>query len=84
MNNPKKDIYAAAIAAGKKASLTNKEPKAEETPSNKSICRKQLGAVPVSYVDAHAKLKADRKTSLDFSNYVYEALREKLERDGAL
>ncbi|MGT3951398.1 molecular chaperone GroEL, partial [Escherichia coli] len=34
--------------------------------------------------EAHAELKATSKTSLDFSSYIIEAIREKLERDGAI
>ncbi|ECV7329428.1 molecular chaperone GroEL, partial [Escherichia coli] len=37
-----------------------------------------------SYFEAHAELKATSKTSLDFSSYIIEAIREKLERDGAI
>ena len=45
---------------------------------------KNLRAVPEIYFDAHEKLKVTNKTSLDFSAYILEALREKLERDGGL
>ena len=45
---------------------------------------KNLRAVPETYFEAHAQLKALNKTSLDFSAYILEALREKLENDGAL
>lgn len=45
---------------------------------------KNLRAIPVSYFDAHAQLKNTNKTSLDFSSYILEALREKLEKDGAI
>jgi len=45
---------------------------------------KNLRAVPETYFEAHAQLKASNKTSLDFSAYILEALREKLENDGAL
>ena len=45
---------------------------------------KNLRAIPVTYFEAHANLKATAKTSLDFSSYILEALREKLERDGAI
>ena len=45
---------------------------------------KNLKAIPLSYFDAHAELKATSKTSLDFSSYIIEAIREKLERDGAI
>ncbi|HGD8512292.1 TPA: molecular chaperone GroEL, partial [Escherichia coli] len=31
-----------------------------------------------------AELKATSKTSLDFSSYIIEAIRAKLERDGAI
>ncbi|MEL7630898.1 molecular chaperone GroEL [Pectobacterium aroidearum] len=45
---------------------------------------KNLKAIPVSYFEAHADLKTTSKTSLDFSSYIIEAIREKLERDGAI
>mgnify|MGYP001229474448 CR=1 FL=1 len=45
---------------------------------------KNLKAIPLSYFEAHAELKATSKTSLDFSSYIIEAIREKLERDGAI
>lgn len=45
---------------------------------------KLLNAVPTRYFDAHHELKENGKTSLDFSRYILEALREKLEKEGAL
>ena len=45
---------------------------------------KNLKAIPLSYFEAHAELKATSKTSLVFSSYIIEAIREKLERDGAI
>lgn len=42
---------------------------------------KTLKAVPVDFVERHGKLKESGKTALNFSNYTYEALREKLMRD---
>ncbi|KIG83327.1 molecular chaperone GroEL [Escherichia coli] len=45
---------------------------------------KNLKAIPLSYFEAHSELKATSKTSLDFSSYIIEAIREKLERDGAI
>lgn len=45
---------------------------------------KNLKAIPLSYFEAHAELKLSSKTSLDFSSYIIEAIREKLERDGAI
>ena len=45
---------------------------------------KNLKSVPVSFFDKHKKLRENCKTSLDFSAYIIEALREKLEKDGAL
>ncbi|WP_217550575.1 molecular chaperone GroEL [Pantoea sp. GbtcB22] len=57
----------------------------ETKPFTKSKARsKNLRAVPETYFEAHAQLKASNKTSLDFSAYILEALREKLENDGAL
>lgn len=65
-------------AAGNDAPL--KEAKATESTTKP----KHLNAMPVTYFDAHKALKSDGKTSLDFSQYIYEAVREKLEREGAL
>lgn len=52
-----------------------------EPPKTKA---KNLKAIPLSYFEAHAELKLLSKTSLDFSSYIIEAIREKLERDGAI
>lgn len=61
------------------------KPGVDTKPAVKSKARsKNLRAVPESYFEAHAQLKASNKTSLDFSAYILEALREKLESDGAL
>nr|AKN37046.1 hypothetical protein [Vibrio cyclitrophicus]AKN38245.1 hypothetical protein [Vibrio splendidus] len=45
---------------------------------------KHLKVVPTSYFDKHKDLKDTGKTSLDFSAYIIEAIREKLERDSAM
>ncbi|NQD63734.1 chaperonin [Enterobacter sp. CM29] len=45
---------------------------------------KTLKAIPEFYFDAHENLRTTNKTNLPFSNYIMEAIREKLERDGAL
>ncbi|WP_050863137.1 hypothetical protein [Enterobacter kobei] len=55
-----------------------------ERPGQAKTKAKNLKAIPLSYFEAHAELKATSKTSLDFSSYIIEAIREKLERDGAI
>lgn len=55
-----------------------------QVPPAKKARPKNLRAVPEIYFDAHEMLKSTNKTSLDFSAYILEALREKLERDGGL
>lgn len=68
-----------------KTSTAPADKTSDETKPAKSKARsKNLRAVPETYFEAHAKLKASNKTSLDFSAYILEALREKLENDGAL
>ncbi|PMN73131.1 hypothetical protein [Enterovibrio norvegicus] len=52
--------------------------------AGKSSKPKLLSAVPVSYFDGHDALKNRGGTGLSFSAYILEAVREKLERDGAL
>lgn len=61
---------------GKNAALT-------ENTNNKSISTKpkHLKAVPINYFETHKALKNEHKTSLDFSAYIIEAIREKLDRD---
>lgn len=56
----------------------------ENTSQDTSTKSKSLRAVPSAYFTKHAELKTDGKTSLDFTAYIIEAIREKLERDGAL
>nr|WP_275234103.1 chaperonin [Pantoea ananatis] len=54
------------------------------TPTKRELRTKTLKAIPVSYFEAHQKLRDSNGTILDFSNYIMEALREKLEKDGAI
>jgi len=56
-----------------------KEPKQEP-----SVKPKLLNALPTAYEKAHEKGKQSGITSLDYSRYIYEAIREKLQRDGLL
>lgn len=42
---------------------------------------KHLNAMPTAFFKAHKDGKARGITSLDFSQYIYEAVREKLQRD---
>lgn len=61
-----------------------KQSSSAERPEPARTKAKNLKAIPLSYFEAHADLKVSSKTSLDFSSYIIEAIREKLERDGAL
>lgn len=62
----------------------DKQSQVAERPEPARTKAKNLKAIPLSYFEAHADLKATSKTSLDFSSYIIEALREKLEKDGAI
>lgn len=62
------------------APLTEQQEKAE-VPTTK---KKLLNAMPTAYEAAHKKGKQGGITSLDFSQYIYEALREKLQKDGLI
>lgn len=89
-------VGSARLQTSSPSTVTNEEPSEvkpeaseQSTPNSPRIepartKAKNLKAIPVSYFDAHAELKATSKTSLDFSSYIIEAIREKLERDGAL
>ncbi|CSS24699.1 chaperonin [Escherichia coli] len=76
----KQSIFDAALNIGNEAPLQVKN----ETPKQRTVRTKTLKAIPTRYFDAHLKLRETNKTNLDFSNYIMEALREKLEKDGGL
>lgn len=66
---------------GQNAALTENKTGDKPVATTKA---KHLKAVPTSYFDKHKEVKDAGKTSLDFSAYIIEAIREKLERDGAM
>lgn len=79
----KKSIYDVVSNVGNNALLqvTDKEPK---TSTIRAVRTKTLKAIPETFFTAHQMLRDTNKTNLDFSNYIMEALREKLEKDGAI
>lgn len=56
----------------------------ESLPAKREVRTKTLKAIPVTYFEAHQSLRDNNRTILDFSSYIMEAVREKLEKDGAL
>lgn len=76
----KKSIYDVASALGEDAPLQVTKTQSEV----RQVKTKTLKAIPLAYFDAHQKLRSENKTGLDFSNYIIEAIREKLEKDGAI
>ncbi len=60
------------------------QPKAAQQKPQPTHKPKHLNAMPASYFEAHKQGKTQGITSLDFSQYIYEAVREKLQRDGLL
>jgi len=76
---PKRNLYDVASKVGDDAPLRSNTSKPTEGYKAKS-----LRAVPVSFFEAHEKLRTEGKTTLDMSSYIVEALREKLTADGAL
>ncbi|PSW53052.1 hypothetical protein [Photobacterium leiognathi] len=66
-------------AVGSNAALT--ENKNAVKPTAPTVKPKHLRAVPVAYFDRHDALKETGQTSLDFTSYIIEAIREKLDRD---
>lgn len=80
----KRSLYQTALEeVGSGAKLQINE--SSSAPETKRATRtKTLKSVPTSYFEAHDMLRSQNRTYLDFSSYIMEALREKLERDGAL
>ena len=78
----KKSLFDVASTVGNDALLQVAEQQPEATTS--AVRTKTLKAIPETFFAAHKKLRDTNKTNLDFSNYIMEALREKLERDGAI
>ncbi|MGA4583934.1 molecular chaperone GroEL [Enterobacter hormaechei] len=62
-------------------------PAAEPVPTKPvegpKVQRKMLAAMPTEYVEAHEQLRESGRTAMNLSSYIYEAVREKLVRDGA-
>lgn len=76
----KKSInFEALEQAGNDAALTEKQSGEVVTMKSKTI-----KTIPSNYFTAHENLKSSGKTGLLLTAYMIEALREKLERDGAL
>ena len=75
----KKIDFEALEKAGNNAALTE-QPTAQEV----TMKSKTIKTIPSNYFTAHDKLKSSGKTGLLLTAYMIEALREKLERDGAL
>lgn len=75
---------ASDVGVGNEAPLQVNNPAASIASPVRSVRPKTLKAIPTTYFDAHQKLRDTNKTNLDFANYIMEALREKLERDGSL
>lgn len=76
----KKSLFDAAQNIGNEALLQVNN----AVPAKRTVRTKTLKAIPTTYFEAHQKLRDTNKTNLDFSNYIMEALREKLEREGAI
>lgn len=64
--------------AGNNAALSENDDQAV------TLKTKTIKTIPSNYFEAHKTLKKSGKTGLLLTAYMIEALREKLERDGAL
>lgn len=80
----KKSLFDVAQGVGGEARLQVNPEQHKAEPAARTVRSKTLKAIPTNYFDAHQKLRDTNRTNLDFSNYIMEALREKLERDGGL
>ncbi len=77
MKNNLKNIDIGKIGATSKVV----ERSAEKKNIREGTKAKHLPKVPVAYFDAYETLKANAGTSVTFTGYILEALREKLKRD---
>lgn len=68
-----KNLFDAARSAGKGAPLQTNEGKASGATRRKNL------NVPVEFFDRFDAMKASGKTTLDFSAFILEAMREKFE-----
>ncbi|WP_240207731.1 hypothetical protein [Vibrio sp. CyArs1] len=73
-----------ATISKSESSAALRQPNEESLDGIQGTKSKLLRTVPAKYFEAHKRAKAKGVTSLDFSGYIYEAIREKLVRDGAL
>ncbi|TDN48054.1 chaperonin [Scandinavium goeteborgense] len=80
----KQSLFDAAANVGGEALLQVNAEKSNAAPAQRTVRSKTLKVIPTAYFDAHKKLLDENKTNLDFSNFIMEALREKLVREGGL
>lgn len=73
-----KNLFDAARTAGKSAPLQT----AEEGKALTGATRRKNLNLPVEFFDRFDKMKANGKTTLDFSAFIMEAIREKFEAQG--
>ncbi|WP_025740889.1 hypothetical protein [Salinivibrio socompensis] len=55
--------------------------KENTTTPEKRTRSKHLKNIPAAFFERHETLYSQGKTTLDFSNFIYEAIREKLEKE---
>lgn len=81
MTKPNVDIFAAAQGVGNGAPLKTAKAKANETINRNYIAvrAKSIRNMPVDFFERHEALLRAGATTLDFSAFIVEAVREKLE-----
>lgn len=80
MNTKSKSSFFDELETADTGAALKEQPKVEQSTTK----AKHLNAMPSAFFDGHKKGKETGKTSLDFSQYIYEAIREKLQKDGLI
>lgn len=80
MSKPTVDIFAAAQNVGDGAPLKTAKAKAGETVARNDVIvrAKNIRNMPVDFFERHEALRKAGLTTLDFSAFIVEAVREKL------
>lgn len=83
MSKPKVDIFAAAQGVGDSAPLKTAKAKAGETVARNDVIvrAKNIRNMPADFFERHESLRKAGLTTLDFSAFIVEAVREKLEQN---
>lgn len=81
MSKSKPDLFGTALSASRSAPLQTNDVATSASKASNIERKSKNVMLPVAYFETHAGLRTSGKTNLNFTAYILEAVREKLERE---